>query len=72
MVALIISIVALAISIIAFAIASKNKKEVTVQKETKVICAPVEHPFVYDGKCYSLDGDLKVSGSVTCLKDEKE
>ena len=71
MVALIIAIIALIISIIAFIISKKNKKDVQVKTETKVIYAPVEHPFYYDGKCYSLDGDLKVSGSISCLEIAK-
>lgn len=68
---LIISIIALVISIIAFAIARKNKREVIEKKETKIIYAPTEHPFVYDGKCYTLEGDLKVNGCVSCLKKEE-
>lgn len=71
-IALIISIIALVFAVIAFTKALKNKN-ITVKeivKEVKIEKAPVEHPFIYDNKkmSYTLNGNLEVTGSVTCLK----
>lgn len=71
---LFIAIVALACALasLVIAIRERQKKEVaTVQQPAQTTTMkPVEHPFTYDGekRCYTLDGNLEVTGSVTALK----
>lgn len=68
----IISVVALACGCAALIIAMRESKKQTRERETivRVEKAPVEHPFIYDDEkqCYTLDGSLEVTGSVTALK----
>lgn len=75
-VALIISIVALIVGIVAIVVAArkKNIKEVVTTTKTEVVYSPVEHPFVYDkeNEVYSLNGDLNVSGEISCMNIKKE
>lgn len=72
-ISLVIAIVALLVGCIALVIAVKKAsiKEVVTKEIVKQIeYGPVEHPFVYDKKksTYTLDGDLLVTGGVSCLK----
>ena len=58
------------ISIAALVVAISNKgKEVVT--ETRIVRAPVEHPFSYDEekKVYYLDGELYAK-NVSCLKEK--
>lgn len=66
----IISVVALACGCAALIIAMRESKKQTRETIVRVEKAPVEHPFVYDDEkqCYTLDGSLEVTGSVTALK----
>lgn len=70
---LIISMIALAVAIAALVVSLKRQK---VVKETKTIIehAPINHPFIYNEKqnTYQLDGNLKVTGSVSCMEMKKE
>ncbi len=65
----IISVVALACGCAALIIAMRESKKQT-REIVRVEKAPVEHPFIYDDEkqCYTLDGSLEVTGSVTALK----
>lgn len=65
----IISVVALACGCAALIIAMRESKRQT-REIVRVEKAPVEHPFIYDDEkqCYTLDGSLEVTGSVTALK----
>ena len=65
----IISVVALACGCAALIIAMRESKKQT-REIVRVEKAPVEHPFIYDDEkqCYTLDGSLEVTGSVTVLK----
>lgn len=72
---LVVAVLALAASIFALITAAKKSetiKEVTkeIVKEVKVEHAPVEHPFTYDpdNTSYTLEGNLFVTGGVSCLK----
>lgn len=74
---LIVSVIALSVSIVALIVAVKKQKAVetvTKEKVVEVIHAPVENPFVYDEqvKSYTLDGNLFVTGFLSCLKKEGE
>lgn len=66
----IISVVALACGCAALIIAMRESKKQTRETIVRVEKAPVEHPFIYDDEkqCYTLDGSLEVTGSVTVLK----
>lgn len=66
----IISVVALACGCAALIIAMRESKRQTRETIVRVEKAPVEHPFIYDDEkqCYTLDGSLEVTGSVTALK----
>ena len=66
----IISVVALACGCAALIIAMRESKKQTRDTIVRVEKAPVEHPFIYDDEkqCYTLDGSLEVTGSVTVLK----
>lgn len=66
----IISVVALACGCAALIIAMRESKKQTRETIVRVEKAPVEHPFIYDDEkqCYTLDGSLEVTGSVTALK----
>ncbi len=68
-----IAIIALALAIATLVISLKRQR---VVKETKTIIehAPVNHPFTYDEKrkIYTLDGSLKVTGSVSCLERKED
>ena len=66
----IISVVALACGCAALIIAMRESKRQTRETIVSVEKAPVEHPFIYDDEkqCYTLDGSLEVTGSVTALK----
>ena len=70
MIAIILAAAALVIAAIALVFAVRNKKTVEVVKETKIVHAPVEHPFIYNDKekQYFLDGSLKCSGTLSCLE----
>lgn len=69
-IAFIISVVALACGCAALIIAMRESKKQTRETVVRVEKAPVEHPFTYDGvkRCYTLDGNLEVTGSVSALK----
>ena len=69
-IAFIISVVALACGCAALIIAMRESKKQTRETIVRVEKAPVEHPFTYDGekRCYTLDGNLEVTGSVSALK----
>ena len=74
---LIVSISALLVSIAALIVAARKRKDVetvTREKVVEVIHAPVDNPFVYDEqvKSYTLDGNLFVTGFLSCLKKEGE
>ena len=75
MVAIILSIVAMAASSVAIVVSLK-KQTVKVTKETTKIVehAPVDNPFYYNEKqkTYQLDGNLKVTGAVSCMETKKE
>ena len=75
MVAIILSAIALVVGFIALAIALK-KQTMKVLKETKTIIehVPVDHPFIYDAQrgIYTLDGNLKVNGTLSCLEKEEQ
>lgn len=66
----IISVVALACGCAALIIAMRESKKQTRETIVRVEKAPVDHPFIYDDEkqCYTLDGSLEVTGSVTALK----
>lgn len=66
----IISVVALACGCAALIIAMRESRKQTRETIVRVEKAPVEHPFIYDDEkqCYTLDGSLEVTGSVTALK----
>ena len=70
---LIIAIIGLAAAAAAVIIASKKvvHKETVIEKPTQLPVAT--NPFVYDekSKAYWLNGDLHVTGSLSC-KDEKK
>lgn len=55
---------------------SLKKQTVKVTKETTKIVehAPVDNPFYYNEKqkTYQLDGNLKVTGAVSCMEMKKE
>ena len=79
MVAIILSIIAMVASSVAIVISLKNslkKQTVKVTKETTKIVehAPVDNPFYYNEKqkTYQLDGNLKVTGAVSCMEMKKE
>ena len=69
---LIIALAALAAAIIALVRKPKQEvvKETIKEKET----APADHPFYYSeaSSTYLLDGNLKVTGSLSCMNDKKE
>lgn len=69
---LIIAIAALAAAIIALVRKPKQEvvKETIKEKET----VPADHPFYYSeaSSTYVLDGNLKVTGSLSCLNDKTE
>lgn len=69
----IIAIIAMAVAIAALAISLKRQK-VVKEKNTVIEHAPMDHPFYYDEKrnTYCLDGNLNVTGSMSCLKKEEE
>ena len=48
----------------------KDEEKIIKEKIVSVEHAPIEHPFIYDEKkkVYVLDGDLEITGGVTCLK----
>jgi uncharacterized protein YpmB len=75
MVAIILSIIAMVASSVAIVISLK-KQTVKVTKETTKVVehAPAEHPFYYNEKekTYQLDGNLKVTGAVSCMEMKKE
>lgn len=68
--ALIIAIIALAASVVAIIMARKNAatREVVKETQTKVV---VDSPFTYDPvlRMYTLDGGIRVKGSVVALCD---
>jgi len=69
---IVLGITALVVSIVALVIAIRKKpaeKVVVKEETTKVVYAPVEHPFTYNEEenIYTLDGALFVRGDVTCL-----
>lgn len=68
-----IAIIALAVAIAALVISLKRQR---VIKETKTVIehAPTDHPFIYDAKrkTYTLDGSLKVTGSVSCSERKED
>lgn len=66
----IISVVALACGCASLIIAMRESKKQTRETVVRVEKAPVEHPFTYDDekRCYTLDGNLEVTGSVSALK----
>lgn len=73
---LILSVIAVVNAVIALVIASKKQEVVEVvtkEKTVKVEHAPVEHPFTYDESkhAYTLNGDLEVTGGITCLKEKE-
>ena len=71
---LFIAIVALACALasLVIAIRERHKKEMATVKQPAqaTTMKPVESPFMYDEsrKSYTLDGNLYVSGSVSCAK----
>lgn len=69
---LIIAIAALAAAITALVRKPKQEvvKETIKEKET----APAEHPFYYSeaSRTYVLDGNLKVTGGLSCLNAKTE
>lgn len=70
---LFIAIVALCCACASLIIAIKergNKPSTNTETVVRIERAPVEHPFTYDGekRCYTLDGNLEVTGSVSALK----
>lgn len=69
---LIIALAALAAAIIALVRKPKQEvvKETIKEKET----APADHPFYYSeaSSTYLLDGNLKVTGGLSCLNNKKE
>lgn len=69
---LIIAIAALAAAITALVRKPKQEvvKETIKEKET----APANHPFYYSeaSSTYVLDGNLKVTGGLSCMNDKKE
>ena len=69
---LIIALAALAAAIIALVRKPKQEvvKETIKEKET----APADHPFYYSeaSSTYVLDGNLKVTGSLSCLNEKTE
>ena len=75
MVAIILSIIAMVASSVAIVISMK-KQTVKVTKETTKIVEhpPVDNPFYYNEKqnTYQLDGNLKVTGAVSCMEMKKE
>lgn len=75
MVTVILATSALVVAVIALVISVK-KSNVKVIKETNTVVehAPTEHPFVYDeeNNSYRLDGNLFVSGGISCLTTKSE
>lgn len=69
---LIIAIAALAAAIIA--LLRKPKQEVVKETVHEVDHASVDHPFCYDkaNDTYFLNGNLKVTGGLSCLNNQKE
>jgi len=69
---LIIAIAALAVAIIA--LLKKPKQEVVKETIKEKETAPADHPFYYSeaSSTYVLDGNLKVTGSLSCMNDKKE
>ena len=60
-----LSAVALAISL--------SRRKVIKETTTTMEHAPTEHPFCYNAhrKCYQLDGDLMVTGGLSCLNNKE-
>lgn len=73
MVVIIIAVLALAVAVVAVVMAMK-KQTVKVTKETVIEHAPANSPFYYDAnkKIYTLDGNLKVNGALSCLANKEE
>lgn len=69
---LIIAIAALAAAIIA--LLKKPKQEVVKETIKEKETAPADHPFYYSeaSSTYVLDGNLKVTGGLSCLNDKTE
>ncbi len=69
---LIIALAALAAAIIA--LVRKPKQEVVKETTTYLEHPPVYNPFHYDGasSTYVLQGNLKVTGSLSCLNEKTE
>ena len=69
---LIIAIAALAAAITA--LLKKPKQEVVKETIKEKETAPADHPFYYsEATCtYVLDGNLKVTGGLSCLNNKKE
>ena len=69
---LIIAIAALAAAITA--LVRKPKQEMVKETITEKETAPAEHPFYYSetSSTYVLDGNLKVTGGLSCLNEKTE
>ena len=69
---LIIALAALAAAIIA--LLKKPKQEVVKETIKEKETAPADHPFYYSeaSSTYLLDGNLKVTGGLSCLNNKKE
>lgn len=69
---LIIAIAALAAAITA--LVRKPKQEVVKETIKERETAPADHPFYYSeaSSTYLLDGNLKVTGSLSCLNEKNE
>ena len=72
MITLIIALAALAAAIIA--LLKKPKQEVVKETIKEKETAPADHPFYYSeaSSTYLLDGNLKVTGSLSCLNGKNE
>lgn len=75
MVAIILSIIAMVASSVAIVISLKKQTVKATKETTKIVeHAPVDNPFYYNEKqkTYQLDGNLKVTGAVSCMEMKKE
>ena len=73
MTAIILAALALVVAVVALIISLKRQK--VVKETTKVVeQAPVDNPFHYDVQAgtYTLDGNLYVKGSISCLINKSE
>lgn len=68
----IIAIAALAVAITA--LLKKPKQEVVKETIKEKETAPADHPFYYSdaSSTYVLDGNLKVTGGLSCLNEKTE